>query len=377
ERTSASIIIFIRGPKADMVFLKIWASAMLSANGRITASLSAMDAANFAVRFDERELPEGFRIEASKTQQDACKMFIGGLSRDTSKRALIEYLSQFGEIIDFMIKTDPGTGLSRGFGFVLFQDSATVEKVLQVKEHLLDGKKIELKRAKAMEPPSPPKKVFVGGLNPRIPEEKIREYFGTFGEIVNIELPMCPRKNRRRAFGFITYTNEIPVRKLLETRFHLIGTSRCEVKMALPRELPRSGLRARRANQNVFRTNQNTNYNVFGANQNVFGVNQNGFGVTQNVFGVNRNIWGMPGSGRSFPSVLIPVPFIVYTEGFNFPYGNFHNVYNNQPIFHGYGGDCFFGYNYGTYGLGHAFTNYSMQINQATSFGNGYQYWSF
>uniref|UniRef100_A0A8C5ZX31 RRM domain-containing protein n=1 Tax=Marmota marmota marmota TaxID=9994 RepID=A0A8C5ZX31_MARMA len=355
-----------------------WASAMLFANCRITASLSAMDAANFAVsKFDERELPEGFRIEASKTQQDACKVFISRLSRDTSKRVLIEYLSQFGEIIDFVIKTDPDTGLSRGFGFVLFQDSATVEKVLQVKEHLLDGKKIELKRAKAMEPQSPPKKVFVGGLNPRMPEEKIREYFGTFGEIVNIELPMCPRKNRRGAFGFITYTDEIPVRKLLETRFHLIGSSRCEVKMALPRERPRSGLGARRANQNVFRANQNTNYNVFGANQNVFGVNQNGFGVTQNIFGVNRNIWGVPGSGRSFPSVLVPVPFTVYTEGFNFPYGNFHNVYNNQPSFHGYGGDCFFGYNYGTYGLGHAFTNYNMQINQATSFGNGFQYWSF
>ncbi|XP_048653285.1 heterogeneous nuclear ribonucleoprotein D-like [Marmota marmota marmota] len=369
-----------------------------------------MDAANFAVsKFDERELPEGFRIEASKTQQDACKVFISRLSRDTSKRVLIEYLSQFGEIIDFVIKTDPDTGLSRGFGFVLFQDSATVEKVLQVKEHLLDGKKIELKRAKAMEPQSPPKKVFVGGLNPRMPEEKIREYFGTFGEIVNIELPMCPRKNRRGAFGFITYTDEIPVRKLLETRFHLIGSSRCEVKMALPRERPRpqrkvgrntpssglgnrwrrrggfqanpnahrANLGARRANQNVFRANQNTNYNVFGANQNVFGVNQNGFGVTQNIFGVNRNIWGVPGSGRSFPSVLVPVPFTVYTEGFNFPYGNFHNVYNNQPSFHGYGGDCFFGYNYGTYGLGHAFTNYNMQINQATSFGNGFQYWSF
>uniref|UniRef100_A0A8C6EWZ0 RRM domain-containing protein n=1 Tax=Marmota marmota marmota TaxID=9994 RepID=A0A8C6EWZ0_MARMA len=278
------------------------------------------------------------KIEASKTQQDACKVFISRLSRDTSKRVLIEYLSQFGEIIDFVIKTDPDTGLSRGFGFVLFQDSATVEKVLQVKEHLLDGKKIELKRAKAMEPQSPPKKVFVGGLNPRMPEEKIREYFGTFGEIVNIELPMCPRKNRRGAFGFITYTDEIPVRKLLETRFHLIGSSRCEVKMALPRERPRP--------------------------QRKVGRNTPSSGL--------GNRWRRRGGFQANPNAHRA------NLGFNFPYGNFHNVYNNQPSFHGYGGDCFFGYNYGTYGLGHAFTNYNMQINQATSFGNGFQqnqYW--
>ncbi len=27
------------------------------------------------------------------------------------------------------------------------------------------------------------KKIFVGGLNPETPEEKIREYFGAFGEV--------------------------------------------------------------------------------------------------------------------------------------------------------------------------------------------------
>ncbi|KAL0181942.1 hypothetical protein M9458_021317, partial [Cirrhinus mrigala] len=153
-------------------------------------------------------------------------MFIGGLSWDTSKKDLADYLSKFGEVLDCTIKTDPMTGRSRGFGFVLFKDAESVDKVLELKEHKLDGKLIDPKRAKAIKGKEPPKKVFVGGLSPDTSEEQIREYFGAYGEIENIELPMDTKTNERRGFCFVTYVLEDPVQKLLENRYHQIGSGK-------------------------------------------------------------------------------------------------------------------------------------------------------
>ncbi|VDO97545.1 unnamed protein product [Heligmosomoides polygyrus] len=79
--------------------------------------------------------------------QDPGKMFIGGLSWQTTAEGLRDYFGRFGEVNECMVMRDPATKRARGFGFITFVDPASVDRVLATEEHELDGKKIDPKVA--------------------------------------------------------------------------------------------------------------------------------------------------------------------------------------------------------------------------------------
>ncbi|XP_061541552.1 heterogeneous nuclear ribonucleoprotein A/Ba [Phycodurus eques] len=243
---------------------------------------------------------EGGQIDASKGEEDAGKMFVGGLSWDTTKKDLKDYFSKFGEVSDCTIKIDQQTGRSRGFGFILFKESVSVDKVLEQKEHRLDGRQIDPKKAMAMKK-DPVKKIFVGGLNPDTAKEVIEDYFKTFGEIETIELPQDPKTEKRRGFVFITYQDEGHVKKVMERKYHTVGGSKCEIKIAQPKEVYQQqqyGARGYGGARGRGRGGQGPNWNQGGYNYwNQGAYNQNYGGYGQQNYGGYGGYGGYDYSG--------------------------------------------------------------------------------
>ncbi|KRX27313.1 RNA-binding protein Musashi -like protein 2 [Trichinella nelsoni] len=92
----------------------------------------------------EKMSSENLSSPASETVEaieDPGKMFIGGLSWQTSVDSLRQYFMQFGEVTESVVMRDPNTKKARGFGFIKFADAASVDKVLNHQAHELDGKK--------------------------------------------------------------------------------------------------------------------------------------------------------------------------------------------------------------------------------------------
>jgi len=77
---------------------------------------------------------------------DDKKVFVGGIGRNINKNELLDYFMQYGDIENLIIKTNPFTGESRGFAFVQFVNSKSVDNLLAVGEHTIADKKVHLKR---------------------------------------------------------------------------------------------------------------------------------------------------------------------------------------------------------------------------------------
>lgn len=177
----------------------------------------------------------GASINASKNDDDDRKIFVGGLSWETTVKDMKDYFGKFGEVSDATLKTDPTTGRSRGFGFVLFAEAGSVSKVLEEKAHLLHGRNIDPKRAKARGGREPILKVFVGGLDPSVPETEIKEHFEQYGKVTDIDLPYDKSKNQRRAFCFVTFESEAIVDECCKSSKQTIGAKQVDIKKATPK----------------------------------------------------------------------------------------------------------------------------------------------
>ncbi|KAM4025026.1 heterogeneous nuclear ribonucleoprotein A3 isoform 2-T3 [Anomaloglossus baeobatrachus] len=177
-----------------------------------------------------------------KEPEQLRKLFIGGLSFETTDDSLREHFEQWGKLTDCVVMRDPQTKRSRGFGFVTYSCVEEVDAAMSARPHKVDGRVVEPKRAVSREDSVRPgahltvKKIFVGGIKEDTEEYHLRDYFETYGKIETIEVMEDRQSGKKRGFAFVTFDDHDTVDKIVVQKYHTINDHNCEVKKALSKQ---------------------------------------------------------------------------------------------------------------------------------------------
>ncbi|XVE55714.1 hypothetical protein DITRI_Ditri03aG0180300 [Diplodiscus trichospermus] len=203
-------------------------------------------------------------------ESDQGKLFVGGISRETTEGTLKDHFSKYGNVVSSVVAKDRNTKSPRGFGFVLFSEPSSADKALQ-DTHVILGRTVEVKKAiprseqhqnlqQQQQPHHNPnqqwncgfsrngseaadsnnhfrtKKIFVGGLSASLTEEEFKNYFERYGRITDVVVMHDSSTNRPRGFGFVTFESEESVDIVMQKNFHELNNRLVEVKLAVPKE---------------------------------------------------------------------------------------------------------------------------------------------
>ena len=167
---------------------------------------------------------------------------MGGLDPDTTEEDLTEYFSKFGRVVERLIKVDIKTKRSRGFAFIGFKAPEAVDKVLEVDEHWLHGKKIDCKRAMTKEDAyslnknlkESCRKVYISNIPRELSKKDLYDFFREFGRIGDFNLIF---KKKETGFLYIIFESEEEALNLIEKKFVDINGCRLEIQKAIPKDV--------------------------------------------------------------------------------------------------------------------------------------------
>lgn len=197
------------------------------------------------VKLDGRQLDIKQAVSKEEIKQqtgdalDTRKIWVAGLSYDTTDDALFNYFAQLGEVEKASTMRDKATGKSRGFGFVTYTTQETTDEVLKRTDLELDKRKLELKLAvpKGGSVTALPKKVYVAGLLETTSQEAVEGHFSQFGALTDCAIQKG-KNGLSRGFAFVTYENPTDAAKVIAFTEHVIDDKKVDCKACVPKSAP-------------------------------------------------------------------------------------------------------------------------------------------
>ncbi|KAL6523317.1 hypothetical protein OROGR_016920 [Orobanche gracilis] len=272
-------------------------------------------------------------VEVAYSDPTHRKIFVHGIGWDATSEQLVQTFEPFGEIEESKLVTDRNTGLPKGYAFVLFKTWAAAKKALKVTQKQIGSRMVSCQLAALGPPPGMgagaeggSRKLYVGNVGSHVCPEKLKAFFGKYGEIEEGPLGMDV-VNKFKGFAIITYRSPEGYQKSMEEPIKVFDNCQLHCKKFLENQnknYPAVQSGAAIVNPSV----ANVNYGNFGTN-----LNASAFLMAQNAG------MGLAGNAMLAATGYNPVGLAVSglsTPGVGGTYGEMGN-YGSQAALHGLG----------------------------------------
>jgi len=167
------------------------------------------------------------------------KLFVGGLSYDTTDDSFKSHFEQWGEIVDSVVMRDRDTQKSKGFGFVTYKEVAMLDAAQRARPHNLDGREVDTKRSMPRDSGESQKsmtKMFIGGMKDDTTEDHVREVFEPYGSMKSVDVVKDKSTGKCKGFAFVEFEDYDSVDRCVLKKRHELNGKTVEVKKAVPKE---------------------------------------------------------------------------------------------------------------------------------------------
>jgi len=157
-------------------------------------------------------------------------VFVKNLDPSIGHKELFDYFSNFGPILSCKVALDD-TGVSKGYGFVHFENEKAAQSAVDnANNKLLGSKEIVVgffipKKARVQNLDSSWTNVYVKDIDPTVTDEQFRKVFEAYG---NVNSSLIKRdENSNSLFGFVNFENHEDAQSTVENlNGSLLGSKR-------------------------------------------------------------------------------------------------------------------------------------------------------
>jgi len=194
------------------------------------------------------------------------KIFVGGITPNTSDEMMIEAFSIYGAVTEAIVMRERDTYKSRGFGFVTYADFSSAQNCVS-QGAVVDGRNVDCKLAQSkedmenrarvqpfnggvqggyngvhhgghVEPPKPALgeitsgKIFIGGLSQATNQDSLLAAMQVYGEVTEVMVMFDKVTEKSRGFGFVTFSDPNSVNTCMQIQGLEVDGKVVEIKPA-------------------------------------------------------------------------------------------------------------------------------------------------